>query len=269
MVEQEPANRGGDDAGDLTVVYAAGSAPEASFLVNQLAEAGIRAVVTNTVLEGGSGVDVLGWPTLARVAVAKQDAPAARAIALEFDRIVANRNSERSEDTSAPEGHPGPAASATTAIAQWPRCPQCNARRVTRCPICSTEGQDFRQADPNYTPTLGLADDATPLSTCACGTGSCHEKESPGQAIPEGETADTGPAPTQCLTLLCPTCDEPFEPQYARRCHECGHEFADGFEVASLSETEHFDYRVVALIAVVLAIVGGLLTHFALIVPGR
>ena len=268
MVEQEPANRDGDDAGDLTVVYAAASGTDASFLVNQLAEAGIRAVVTNTVLEGGAGVDVLGWATLARVAVAKHDAPAARAIALEFDRMVAKRNAERSEDTSTEEGQPEPVTPTATTTAQWPRCPKCDAPRVTRCPICSTEGTDFRQADPNYTPTLGVAEDATPLSTCDCGSGSCHEKEAPGQTPPEA--AETGSAPAQRLTLLCPTCDEPFEPHYARRCAECGHEFADGFdEVAGPSETAHFDYRIVALIAVVLAVVGGLLTHFALIVPGR
>lgn len=270
MVEQEPANRDGDDAGDLTVVYAAASGTDASFLVNQLAEAGIRAVVTNTVLEGGAGVDVLGWATLARVAVAKHDAPAARQIALEFDRIAAKRKAQRSEDTSTQEERPELDTPAATTTAPWPRCPQCSARRVTRCPICSTEGTDFRQADPNYTPTLGVADDATPLSTCACGSDSCHEKEAPGQAIPGIEAGDAGTAPAQRLTLLCPTCDEPFEPHYARRCAECGHEFADGFdEVAGPSETAHFDYRIVALIAVVLAVVGGLLTHFALIVPGR
>jgi len=30
--------------------------------------------------------------------------------------------------------------------------------------------------------------------------------------------------------LLCPTCDEPFTPQFARRCNGCGHEFPDGFD---------------------------------------
>ena len=30
--------------------------------------------------------------------------------------------------------------------------------------------------------------------------------------------------------LLCPTCDEPFTPQFARRCDDCGHEFPDGFD---------------------------------------
>lgn len=268
MVEQNPTNRDGEDDQDLTVVYAAGSAPEASLLVNQLAEAGIRAVVTNTVLEGGAGVDVLGWATLARVAVAKRDAPAARAIALEFDRTVAQRRAGSSEGVSTAEVQPEAAASAAADTAEWPRCPQCHARRVTRCPICSTEGTNFRQADPNYTPTLGVADDATPLSTCGCGSGSCHEKESAEQSSRQDEAADAGPA-AQRPTLLCPTCDEPFEPQYARRCPDCGHEFADGFEAGGASDGAHFDGRVLALIALVLAILGVLVTHFALIVPGR
>ena len=30
--------------------------------------------------------------------------------------------------------------------------------------------------------------------------------------------------------LLCPTCDEPFTPQFARRCSACGHEFPDGID---------------------------------------
>lgn len=269
MVEQQLKNLDGPDPDDLTVVYAAATATDANFLVNQLAEAGIRAVVTNAVLEGGSGVDILGWPTLARVAVAKHDAQAARAIALDFDRTVTKHGAERPHEAERPqEGESERATPASPAAAEWPRCPECNALRATRCPICSTEGTDFRQADPNYTSTLGLADDATPLSTCGCGSGSCHGKETPDQT-PEAEATDAGSTPVPHLMLLCPTCDEPFEPQYARRCTECGHDFAHGFEVEGPSDAGHFDYRVVALIAIVLAIVGGLLTHFALIVPGR
>jgi hypothetical protein len=28
--------------------------------------------------------------------------------------------------------------------------------------------------------------------------------------------------------VLCPTCDEPFEPVYLARCEWCGHDFPDG-----------------------------------------
>ena len=61
----------------LKVIYAARNSPEAHMLKNHLGEAGIRAIVTNDVLEGGVGVDIVGWPTLPRVAVAAEDAEAA------------------------------------------------------------------------------------------------------------------------------------------------------------------------------------------------
>ncbi len=278
MAEQKPDNHGGEDACDLTVIYAAASPAEANLLRNLLAEAGIRAVVTNAALSGGAGVDVVGWATLARVAVARRNAPVARQIALEFDRTVCTRTSSPTEETSAGEEQPAAAASDAVAAPDWPRCPECDSRRATRCPICSTEGADFRPADTDYSGVLGVAEDASPLSTCGCGSDSCHKDESPGQATPEdvatsadaGEPADDdGAAAPPGLTLLCPICDEPFAPQYARRCRQCGHEFDEGFEVAGPREAEHFDYRLAALIAGVLAVVAGLFFYFATIVPGR
>jgi hypothetical protein len=38
--------------------------------------------------------------------------------------------------------------------------------------------------------------------------------------------------------LLCPTCDEPFTPQFARRCGNCGHEFPDGFGQTKAERTD-------------------------------
>ena len=32
------------------------------------------------------------------------------------------------------------------------------------------------------------------------------------------------------LLVLCPTCDEPFRPEFPARCEWCGHRFADGRE---------------------------------------
>jgi len=78
-------------AGELKVIYAARTMQEAHLLKDHLEENGIRAMVTNSSLEGGSGVDILGWPTLARVAVNEEDAAAARQIALQFDRHFADR----------------------------------------------------------------------------------------------------------------------------------------------------------------------------------
>ena len=57
-----------------TVIYVAGSLQQAHMLKNLLAEQGIEAVVTNETLEKGSGVDYVGWSTLARVVVDEADA---------------------------------------------------------------------------------------------------------------------------------------------------------------------------------------------------
>lgn len=68
------------------VVYAAANLAEAYHLKNILAEDGIAAEVTNSLLEGGSGVDIVGWPTLPRLLVRERDAARARQIALNYDR---------------------------------------------------------------------------------------------------------------------------------------------------------------------------------------
>ena len=48
-------------------IYHARTAQDAQVLKNVLAEAGIRALVTNEVLADGAGTDILGWPSLAQV----------------------------------------------------------------------------------------------------------------------------------------------------------------------------------------------------------
>ena len=71
------------------VIYAAANMQQAYLLKSVLADRGIVAIVANGMLQGGSGVDMVGWPTLARVVVAECDAVLARQIALEFDRRTA------------------------------------------------------------------------------------------------------------------------------------------------------------------------------------
>ena len=58
-----------------TVIYAGRTMQDAHLLRNLLADEGIQALVINDLLQGGSGVDIVGWPTAARVVVAEQDAP--------------------------------------------------------------------------------------------------------------------------------------------------------------------------------------------------
>ena len=79
---------------------------------------------------------------------------------------------------------------------EWPACPHCHRPRLTSCPVCETAGTHFAQA---FMPDLGQ-DDA-----------------------PAGE----GQNP---LLVLCPTCDEPFAPQFPALCEWCGHRFRDGYE---------------------------------------
>jgi hypothetical protein len=126
--------------GRLKVVYAARNAPEAHFLRNLLAESGIKAVVTNDVLEGGAGVDIVGWPTLPRVVVAEENADAARQLALEFERSRGGASGLAPEDAKPPEPSRVPP--------WWPRCPGCGAPRLAQCPCCGTAGTEFLSADP-------------------------------------------------------------------------------------------------------------------------
>ena len=56
------------------VIYAARTMQEAHLLKDALIEAGIGATVINDLLQGGSGVDVVGWSTLSRVVVPEEDA---------------------------------------------------------------------------------------------------------------------------------------------------------------------------------------------------
>lgn len=68
--------------------------------------------------------------------------------------------------------------------------------------------------------------------------------------------------------LICPMCDEPFEPEYVRYCEGCGHDFGAGVEsppVASQPEPEPRKLRVAAVALAALALVAGLLAYFAML----
>jgi len=223
-------------AGNLKVIYAARTVQEAHLLMNHLGENGIRAMVTNAVLEGGSGVDILGWPTLARVQVREEDAVVARKIALQFDRAISERAKAETDEPDDDENPAEPARQGDAAVrveapsGPWPRCPQCGVPRITKCPACGTSGTGFPEADPL---------DAT---------------QSDG-------------APPAAL-VLCLECDEPFTPEYASACEWCGHKFPDGFAPAA---DEAFDLSpgLLAVVGVALAIVVGLLVYFAILLGHR
>ncbi len=179
---------------DLIVVYRARTLQDAHLLRNLLADAGIHAVVSNDLLQGGSGVDILGWPSLSRVSVGAGDAPRAREMALEFDRRIA---AAATEDTAAAEGAVEDEEPPEEAP-PWPKCPQCGALRMTRCPVCGTSGNQFpaADADPSGVPrrTCSTCDEPFepeyPRQCEWCG----HEFADGYDVGPTGEAADDEPA---------------------------------------------------------------------------
>jgi hypothetical protein len=78
----------------------------------------------------------------------------------------------------------------------WPTCPTCHQRRLTSCPACKTAGDDFRQA---YL------------------------------VAPAPVAGDREPQPP--LMVLCPICEDAFEPDFYRKCATCNHDFGDGVVV--------------------------------------
>ena len=155
----------------------------------------------------------------------------------------------------------------------WPRCPRCRAPRVTKCPICGTTGVGFAQADPEYIGMPGLADDAEPMS-CGCGSGGCSGGPS---AVPVedglseaagGETSEPSEVEAEApsLVLVCPTCDEPFVPQYSLGCPVCYHEFPDGYTPDPPSAArEPISSRAIAVIVGLVGLLLAVFLYFALL----
>lgn len=238
-----------------TLIYSAMSPQQAHLLKNLLADMGITATVTNEVLTGGSGVDLVGLPTATKVLVAEEDAQAARRFAVEFDE----RSALATEETE-PPAHEAPAHEAPV----WPRCPECDARRSTRCPVCQTAGTDFAEADRDFLGSLGLPDSLDPSGqaqqpapiSCDCSSPQCGGREKlPSEISDAAEPAaqavpgtSAGAASQPRLALMCSTCDEPFVPEFPRRCEWCGHEFPDGYSVEALTQREPIPMRAIVVV---------------------
>jgi hypothetical protein len=225
---------------------------DAYLLKNLLLDEQIEAVVLNGVLEGGAGVDILGWPTAARVAVPPDEAERARQIAEQFDARLA-----AAAESAASETEESAAESSVPVAPEWPRCPECNAPRTTQCPACGATGSNFRPADPAAVDILSPNAAAEAASGVSCGPCGCSSAEnaSCGPGVASGAAEPDLPAPA----LVCPTCDEPFVPQYARRCEACGHEFPDGMDVEPRdtpldSINTHILAAMVGIVALIVAI---------------
>ena len=249
-MDGQPTTREDDALRNPTVIYSARSAQQAHFLKNLLAEAGITASVTNDVLSGGAGVDLVGLSTAAKVLVAEEDAETARRFAVQFDQQAALATAELEP----------PALEAPV----WPQCPQCDARRSTRCPVCQTAGTDFDEADRDFLGSLGMPDSLDPGGqapkpapiSCDCGSTQCGNREKlpsetsdavePAAEVLPGTSANATSQPR--LALMCSTCDEPFVPEFPGRCEWCGHEFPDGYSVEALPEREPIPTRAIVVV---------------------
>ena len=195
----------------LKVIYVAASLEQARIMQSALSEEGIQAAVDNDALQTGVGELPMGWATAARVMVHQRDAARARLIALDFDRhghdaaLAADDLQARADSEDQVD---------------WPCCPKCERRRLATCPVCETAGTDFAQGF--------LPDMAEHSPRCR----HSDDVESDGD---DSDEDDDGDAP---LVLLCPTCDEPFVPEFPAMCEWCGYHFADGRQPAPLPSYE-------------------------------
>lgn len=132
-----------------------------------------------------------------------------------------------------------------------PTCPKCERPRLAVCPYCETSSSEMPQGDPRYggqsfTELLATEnDEQTGATSKCCGKGNCCAEDEPG---------DTGLQPT--ALLICPTCDEPFEARYLRRCEWCGHDFGEGLEVPPQSPVTPIDINTRAVALTVAMVVG-------------
>jgi hypothetical protein len=144
-------------------------------------------------------------------------------------------------------------------MSDWPTCPKCHARRITRCPVCGTSGTDFPPADMDISSFLGLESQEA-HGGCSCGAGGCAPAAEPQQ---EAAAADDPPAETPVPDMLmCPTCDEPFVPNHPRRCQWCGETFDDGWEEGDLpAPTDPINGRTVVVMLLVAAVLIGMVAY--------
>jgi hypothetical protein len=213
------------------VIYIAASVEQAHILKNALSEQGIFAYVANEALQIAGGELPHGSPTAARVVVDEEDAEDAREIALAFDRAAQEAALGSTEEQAEDE-----AALDAEEASKWPCCPHCGRPRHTSCPVCETAGNSFPQA---FMP-----------------------EEEAGEERDDGHSPDGAP---QRLLLICPTCDEPFAPQFLARCEWCGHRFRDGSELPPPAPpvVSEASYRVWLVMAGLILFVAAAFAFFA------
>jgi hypothetical protein len=145
-------------------------------------------------------------------------------------------------------------------MTDWPTCPKCHARRITRCPVCGTAGTDFPPADMDISSLLGLE---TPSAEdgCSCGPGGCAPAI---QEIEETRPDDASASDMAAPLLMCPTCDEPFVPGHPRTCEWCGHVFDDGWdEDVRPTPVDSINARTTIVLLLVAAVLIGMAAYLA------
>ncbi len=123
-------------SGTPTVIYHAASPQQAHLLKGHLLEAGISAWVVNDSASIGGEESPLSWTGLSRVVVRSEDALEARQMAEAFDLTI--RHEPLPDEPSDEPPH--------AQWQDWPTCPQCQAKRSVRCPICHSSGTEFALA---------------------------------------------------------------------------------------------------------------------------
>jgi hypothetical protein len=82
---------------DLVEVYRAKSSVLAHLMVSELEDAGIKAIVDGDNLQGGFGVEALGWAGAPRILVAASNEGRARGILKRLDHFKLDRGNAADE----------------------------------------------------------------------------------------------------------------------------------------------------------------------------
>ena len=110
------------------------------------------------------------------------------------------------------------------------------------------------------------ADDAAAATWGQCGPGGCTPGKPAADCHSEPATENENEHEPVCKMLICPTCDEPFAPEYPRLCEWCGHQFDDGFEVdLPAGHPEEITSRMYAVVFGLLALVVVAVAYFAIV----
>jgi hypothetical protein len=128
-------------AHDPTEIYRAASTQQAHVLAGMLKESGIEAMVYSDVQSIAGGEVPLGWSSLARIVVPRQQAAAARQLVMKFEEQA------RDGQLQVPDDQDEVADSTAEQWRQWPHCPECGQKRQVLCSICGTAGTDFPLMD--------------------------------------------------------------------------------------------------------------------------